>query len=61
MIADNELWGGFYMFDKKIKLEVSREELHLIKLALMEYRNNQIKNGKSTDFVNEVLEKILKK
>lgn len=61
MIADNELWRGFYMFDKKIKLEVSREELHLIKVALMEYRNNQIKNGKPTDFVNEVLEKILKK
>lgn len=49
------------MFDKKIKLELTREEMHILKVALMEYRNDKIKEGKPSDFANEVLAKILNK
>lgn len=49
------------MFEKKIKLERTREEIHILKVALMEYRNEKIKDGKPSDFVNEVLAKILNK
>ena len=48
------------MFDKKIKLNVTPEEYHIIKVALMEFRNDQMKNGEPADSVNKLLEKILK-
>jgi len=45
---------------KKIKIKVDEYEYGLIVNALNEFRNKQIREGEPTDFVEEVMEKILK-
>lgn len=46
---------------KNIKLKVDEYEYSLIVNAVNEFRNKQIREGKTADFVTEVLTKLLKK
>lgn len=48
------------MFDKKIKIKVNAEEYKLIRDALLNFRNERIRQGMSADFVNELMYKIMK-
>lgn len=48
------------MFGKKIKIKVNAEEYKLIRDALLNFRNEQIRAGNSADFVNELMYKIMK-
>lgn len=45
---------------KKIKIKVDEYEYGLIVNALNELRTKQIKEGKSVDFINELMEKLFK-
>lgn len=46
---------------KKIKIKINEDEKKLIVEALMEKRNEQIRNNRPADPINDVLLKILKK
>lgn len=46
---------------KKIKMIMDKYEYKLIVNAIFEFRNQEIKNGKSVDYLDEVLEKWFKK
>lgn len=48
------------MRNKKIKVSINKEEEKLIKEALLEKRNKQLKENRPTEPVNELLEKLLK-
>lgn len=48
------------MFGKKIKIKVNEEEYKLIRDALLDFRNKQIRQGMSADFVSELMYKIMK-
>lgn len=47
------------MKNKNIKIKVDKYEFSLILTALNDYRTQKIKDGESTDFVNEVLIKLV--
>lgn len=49
------------MRNKKIKVSINEEEERLIKQALLEKRNKQLKENRPAEPVNELLEKIIKK
>lgn len=46
---------------RNIKLKVDEYEYRLIVNAVNELRKKQLQDGKTVDFVNEVLEKLLAK
>lgn len=48
------------MRNKKIKVSINKEEEKLIKEALLEKRNKQLKENRPAEPVNELLEKLLK-
>lgn len=49
------------MRNKKIKVNINKDEEKLITEALLEKRNKQLKENRPAEPVNELLEKILKK
>ena len=48
------------MFKKKIKLPIKIEETKIILNALLQFKNNKIKQGLYTDSIDELILKINK-
>ena len=48
------------MFGKKIKIKVNAEEYKLIRDALLNFRNERIRQGMSADLDSELMYKIMK-
>lgn len=46
---------------KKIKLKLNKCEYDFIVDTVNEFRNEQLKKGKTVDFISELLEKLLVK
>ena len=46
------------MFKKKKKIELSSEELRIIRYALTDFRNTLLKQNKYTDPIDEILPKL---
>lgn len=49
------------MFEKKKKIELSNEELRIMRYSLIDFRNDLLKENKYTDPVNEVMIKLKNK
>lgn len=49
------------MFEKKKKIELSNEELRIMRYSLIDFRNNLLKENKYTDKVDELMSKLKNK